>query len=414
MFASHHAQMDFDCVVVGAGHAGMLLARLLADQGLRIALVDQRADPRTAEASERRPSGWGLSINLGTVIALRQAGLWDYFAGNAQPVTTMRVTDPAWGRDVLYRASEIDGEALSWGITGADLDLGLMQAVFDRPAIETIWTETVTGHDAGGGRCTLTCRSGRRLTCRLAIAADGRQSPLRRAAGLDGLKADFHQSALTLGVTTEFSHEGGGFEVLCLRGPLAFLPLPEGKPGKPTAALTWVFPRKDAARRETDGPESLAAELTHLVPKRFGDVRITTPVVSFPLSTSHARGLVGRRLALVGDAAHGLHPIHAQGFNLALRDVTCLARLLADVQRRRGDIGDATVLGCYQMIRLPDTLATSLFTAGFGAISGSPSPIARGVIAIGGLMLETQPLLRGALARAGAGTLPFAPRPRSH
>ncbi len=410
MLTSHRVQTDFDCVVVGAGHAGLLLARLLADHGLNTALIDQRPDPRTADTSGRRPAGWALSINLGTVTALRRAGLWDYFADHAQPVTTMRVIDPAWGRDVLYRAAEIDGEALAWGITGSDLDTSLVRAVFDQPVVETIWNEAVIGHDAAGGRCSVTCRSGRRITCRLAIAADGRQSPLRTAAGLDGPRADFGQTALTLGVTTEHSHRGGGFEVLYLGGPLAFLPLPEGRAGKPTAALTWVFSREEAARRQTAAPASVVAELSALMPEHVGSVRITTPIVGFPLSASHARRLVGRRLALVGDAAHGLHPIHAQGFNLALRDVSCLVRMLADAHRDRGDVGEGAVLRRYQAARLPDTLATSLFAAGFGVVGGSASPVARGAIGMGAILLQNVPALRAALARVGAGTMSFPPR----
>ena len=401
---------SFDCMIVGAGHTGLLLARLLADHGLRVALLDRRADPQTATEKAERPAGWGLSVNLGGVIALRTAGLWQYLSAHSQPLSRMRVADATSNRDVLYEAAETGSEALSWGIGGQDLEQGLQRSILDQPTIEGFWGQELTGHHFGESECTLTCRSGLELTGQLVVAADGRKSPLRRAAALDGLVMDFKQTALTVGVTSEESHRGEGFEVLLPGGPLAFLPLPEGRPGKPSASLTWVLPRDKAAHWQKAKPEAVAEELGRHMPKHLGRVRVATPIAAFPLNFSHARRLIGRRLALVGDAAHGLHPIHAQGFNLALRDVARLAELLVAGRRLGQDPGAGFLLRRYEASRLPDSLATGLFTTGFSLLSSSAHPLARSAINATGYLLQKVRFLRHSMMRQGRGEFPCRPR----
>ena len=401
---------SFDCLVVGAGHTGLLLARLLADHGLRVALMDKRAGPRAAAGKVDRPAGWGLSVNLGGVIALRTAGLWRYLAARSQALARMRVTDATSKREVLYQAAETGSEALSWGIAGGDLERGLQRSVLDQPAIEGFWEEELVGHHFGDGECTLTCRSGLKLAGQLAVAADGRRSSLRRAAALDGPVMDFKQTALTVGITNERGHQGEGFEIFLPGGPLAFLPLPEGRPGEPSASVTWVLPRDEAARWQKAKPEAVAEELGRHMPRHLGRVRLATPIAAFPLNFSHARRLIGKRLALVGDAAHGLHPIHAQGFNLALRDVARLAELLVAGRRLGQDLGSKRLLRRYESSRLPDSLATGLFTTGLNLLGSSTHPFARGTIGAGAYMLQKAPFLRHALMRQGRGEFPGRPR----
>ena len=401
---------EYDCAIVGAGHAGLLLARLLADHGLRVALVDRRRDPRQTADNSERPVGWGLSVNLGSVVALRTAGLWDYVADRAQPLESMRVSDPATRQDVLYRACETDSEALSWGIAGRDLTRGLERAAFDQASVDMFWGEEIAHQNTGDGSRALTGQNGLKIDSRLVIAADGRQSPLRRQARLDGPKLDFKQVALAVGVTTEESHHGQGFEILLPSGPLAFLPLKEGRGDQPSASITWVLPKDQAMSWQSATAAQFAEALGSHMPKRLGAVRLATPLAAFPLSFSHAKRLIGDRLALVGDAAHGMHPIHAQGFNLALRDVARLAELVVSAHRRGGDVGAPALLRRYQASRLPDTLATGAFTSGFAWLGGSPNPIARGAIGTGALLLRKLPALRRALTRQGLGEVPGRPR----
>ena len=146
------------------------------------------------------------------------------------------------------------------------------------------------------------------------------------------------------------------------------------------------------------------------MPDRLGGVRLVTPIAGFPLTFSHAKRLAGQRLALVGDAAHGLHPIHAQGFNLALRDVARLAELLVAGHRRGQDPGSRSRLRRYQASRLPDTVASGLFTTGFSLLSSSANPLARGAIGAGALLLQKIPLLKETLMRQGRGEFPGRPR----
>ncbi|MGO1117273.1 FAD-dependent monooxygenase [Rhodovibrionaceae bacterium A322] len=401
---------SFQCLVVGAGHTGLLLARLLADQGLNVALLDKKALTPAAQAPSLRPAGWGLSINLGAVTALRTAGLWPYLQQQAQPLQSMTVRDAATAQEVVYQAKEINAEALSWGIAGGALEHGLFQAILEQPDLTLLGEEEIADLTLSPSGAEVLCKSGRRFSADLIVAADGRQSRLRQMAGLDGPKVNFRQTALALGIGHDRSHHGQGFEAFLPGGPLAFLPLPSSEQGKPHSCLTWVLPEKEATAWQSADPKDLQRHLADILPARLGHISLETPLSAFPLSFSHARAYGRDRLVLVGDAAHGLHPIHAQGFNLALRDVARLAELLVQGHRDQKDLGRPSLLRSYQMTRLPDSLTTGLFTTGLNLTASSSNPLALAGRKVAAGLLQNLPPLRQLLTLQGMGQGPGRPR----
>ncbi|WEJ78279.1 2-octaprenyl-6-methoxyphenyl hydroxylase [Paracoccus versutus] len=397
---------DFDILIAGGGLNGPALALALADAGLSVAVADARpADARAGDAFDGR----AYALALASQRLLAALGLWPELAPNAQEIRKVEATQGAPGEGAGPFGLHFDGAELEEGRLGYMLEdrflyralLAAMQGrVTHLPGL------SVTGQEAEGAAIRATLSDGRSISARLLVGADGRQSGVAARAGIRRIGHDYGQIALVAAVDHELPHEGTAHQYFMPTGPLAILPLPGNR-----SSIVWSE-AEASARAIMELPDD---EFLAVLRPRFGDflgeIRLVGPRFSYPLNLTLAERYVAPRVALVGDAAHGVHPIAGQGLNLGLRDVAVLAEVLVAARRRGEDIGADLVLARYEDWRRPDATALALGMDGVNALFSNANPLLRTAREIGMGLVDAIPPLRRGFMRQAAG-LSLEPMPR--
>lgn len=397
---------DADILIVGGGLNGPCLALASAQAGLTSIVID--ALPADVHAGAEF-DGRSYALALASVRMLGALGLWQGLAPDAQPILQIKASDGRAGEGAAPFFLHFDSAELEEGPMGQMLeDRYLRRALLDAMAAEPKITHrpgtTVTAQSTAGA-ATVTLADGTTLTGRLLIGADGRKSGTAERAGIRRTGWDYGQTALVCAIAHERPHEGIAHQFFMPPGPLAILPLPGNR-----SSIVW-------SERHADAERLIAADddtfLAHLRP-RFGDflgeISLAGKRYSYPLNLTIANAFVAERLALIGDAAHGVHPIAGQGLNLGLRDVGALAEVLADAARRGEDIAAADVLARYQTWRRFDTASLALATDGVNRLFSNDNPALRLIRDIGMGAVGAVPALRRAFMREAAGLTGDVPR----
>jgi len=372
--------------VVGAGPAGLAAALVLARQGLAVSLIGPPAN-----SSDTRTT----ALLDGSLEILRGAGVDVAASGKAAPLRVMSIVDATQrlirARPVAFRAAEIGLEAFGWNIPNADLNDLLEAAVSAQPGLSRLRTsvEEMTTDDAGA---TLRLAEGAPLRCGLVIAADGRNSQLRRAAGIEVETKTYPQTALTLNLRTARPHDDRSTEFHTEEGPFTLVPLPGQR-----VSLVWVMSPTAAERRASLDDEALAAEIERQCGSMLGLMVIDSRRSLWPMLRQSATSLVGPCLALVGEAGHTLPPIGAQGLNLTMRDIAALAAATAGAV----DPGSPQVLEAYRRERRVDVASRGTAVDLLNRSLLSPILAAQGARSIGLYLLEQTGPLRRAVMREG-------------
>ncbi|HEX6144829.1 MAG TPA: FAD-dependent monooxygenase [Geminicoccaceae bacterium] len=386
---------DSDVIVVGGGHAGLLLALGLDGCGLRVSVIE-------AMAPEAGPSsgddGRALALMYGSKQVLDGLGAWAPVQPFTTPVTGVRVRDLSSGASASYDAREVGHHPFAYGILNGRLRGALLQAVRDRAGIELIAPDRLEALSPGGRGLAVQLASGGQRTAALVVGADGRASSVRRLAGIRAGRWRYDQTALTFAVHHERPHDGLVREFLRPAGPLALLPI-----GPRQCSITWVEGGDVARWLAGARPEALLGRLGEETGGVLGPMRLEGEVRSWPLEGHVAARPVARRVALVGDAAHGTHPIHAQGFNLGVRDVGTLVGLLAEAKQAGRDLGGSGLLLDYARRRRGDTWLTVNLTDGLARLFSNDLAPARLIRGIGLSLIDGLPPLKAMAMRRGMG-----------
>src|SRR5690606_11852103 len=323
-------------------------------------------------------------------------------------ITAMRITDSGQG-DIsrpLFLTFDGDiapGEAFAHMVPNSVSGQVLLDAVGDR--ISVIAPAIVTGYAAEAGAARLTLDDGRVLTAPLLVAADGGQSALRGMAGIGVIAHDYGQTGLVTTIGHELPHDGVAYEHFRPAGPFASLPLPGNRP-----SLVWTESRETAPRFLAMEPDELAGEIEAVMGSSLGAVTVAEKLMGFPLRLQIARDFIAPRLALVGDAAHVVHPIAGQGLNLGLNDVAALAEVVIEAIRLGLDHGGEDVLGRYQSWRRLDTAGMAAMTDGLNRLfSNDVAPI-RALRDFGLGLVDRSGPVKSALIRTAAGVGSGGPR----
>ncbi|MFV0383566.1 UbiH/UbiF/VisC/COQ6 family ubiquinone biosynthesis hydroxylase [Paracoccus sp. (in: a-proteobacteria)] len=397
---------DFDVLIAGGGLNGPCLALALADAGLRVAVVDPRpADARAGEAFDGR----AYALAIASQRLLKALGLWDGLAGNSQPIMQVIASQGVPGEGAApfhlhFDSAEIEEGPVGFMLEDRFLYRALLAGMADK--VTHLPGRSVVAQEAGAVAVTAGLSDGRELTARLLVGADGRASGVADRAGIARRGRDYGQTALVAAIDHELPHHGIAHQYFMATGPLAILPLPGNR-----SSVVWSETRQNA---QAIGALPDDAFLDVLRP-RFGDFLGTLSLAggrfSYPLSLSLADDYIAPRIALVGDSAHGVHPIAGQGLNLGLRDVAALAETVADAARRGEDFGATDVLERYQRWRRFDATALALGMDMVNQLFANDNPLLRTLRGLGMGAVTAIPALRRGFMRQAAG-LAVTPMPR--
>lgn len=392
-------------VIAGGAFAGLALALALR-QGLGTGVPIIVADPALANRPSRDPRATAI------VAACRRlfeaVGVWDAVGPQSQPILDMVVTDSKL-EDVtrpvfLTFAGEVEpGEPFAHMVENKHL----IDALVQRAEAEgvSLRATAVTAYDAQDGGVAVTLADGDRIDASLLVAADGARSKLRERAGIATHGWEYDQSGIVVLVGHERDHEGRAEEHFLPAGPFAILPL-KGK----RSSLVWSEKRDEAARIVALPADEFHAELEKRFGLQLGEIKALDQPRAFPLGYFVARSFIGERLALVGDAAHVIHPIAGQGLNLGLKDAAALAEVIVDAARLGIDPGQADVLERYQRWRRFDTMTMGVATNALNMLFSNESTLLRGVRDIGLGLVDRLPPLKSLFIKQAAGLSGEVPR----
>ncbi|MEQ8862711.1 MAG: UbiH/UbiF/VisC/COQ6 family ubiquinone biosynthesis hydroxylase [Thalassobaculum sp.] len=393
-----------DAVIAGAGLSGLSVALALAEAGLRVAVVD-RSDPRATHP--RSPGGdiRTTAISLSSRRLLTALGAWDAVAGDAEPILDIRVSDADSPLHMHYDHKAVGDEPMGHIVVNQALKESLLDRLAARPEVVIADPGTVAELSVTPAAATLTLTDGRRLTGALVVGADGRDSAVRSLARLRVTRLPYRQSSIVDTIGHDLPHQGIAHERFMPGGPVALLPLSGRR-----SALVWTERSAVAERIARLDDDAFAAALTERFGDSLGRLRPLGPRRVFPLELVAAESFVADRVALVGDAAHAMHPVAGQGFNLGLRDVAALAEVMADAVRLGLDPGAATVLRDYQRRRRFDSASLMASTDGLVRLFSNDVTPVRAVRDLGLGLVERIPPFKRMAIRHAMGTLGTLPR----
>jgi 2-octaprenyl-6-methoxyphenol hydroxylase len=380
-----------EIAVVGGGPAGLVAALAIARTGAELTLIAPKAqrDPRTTALL-------GASVDI-----LRDIGIWDQLGGHIAPLKKLRLVDGTRrlvrSPEVLFDSAELELEAFGYNIENENL-LALLRVALSRHKNIRIVEASVERVESGDNGATLTLDSGEQLACKLIVAADGRNSTCRQAAGIRTAKRPLPQSAVALNFSHTRPHRETSVEFHTESGPFTQVPLPGLR-----SSLVWVCLPEEAARIRALSDEALSAEIEQKSHSILGEVSARGPRGIFPLSVELAENFAARRVVLVGESGHVLPPIGAQGLNLGIRDAAEIASLIGRSRAVGEDCGADALLQTYDRARGGDVRSRALAVEMLGRslLTGFlPVHLARGL----GLELASRvPILRKGLMRTGLG-----------
>jgi len=387
-----------DVVVGGAGFAGLALAIALR-QALGDPFVVAVIDPTLAQAQSKDPRASAIAAAARRLFEAIE--VWDAVAPNAQPILDMVVTD-----------SKLDDAMRPTFLTfGGEVEEGepFAHMVENRHLVDALVTKAkefgvelhagaVTGFENAGTAVDVALADGAGMSARLLVGADGARSLIRERAGIATHGWNYDQSAIVTTVAHEREHDGRAEEHFLPAGPFAILPLTEKR-----CSIVWTETARDAERIVALPDNEFHNELEKRFGLQLGELKVIGPRRAFPLGLFTARTFIGERLALVGDAAHIIHPIAGQGLNMGLRDVAALAEVIADAARLGLDPGGPDVLERYQRWRRFDTMTMSIATDGLNRLFSNHSDVLRLARDIGLGLVERMPALKRMFIREAAG-----------
>jgi len=394
---------DCELLVAGGGLNGLLLGIACADAGLRVAVVD-RQDPAAmgAEAFDGRAS----AIAYGSRLVLDGVGLWPEIAAEAEPIREIRVADDESPLFLHYDHRDLGGDTpLGYIVENRVLRRALIERAQTLPELRLLMPRAVASVATSETGAVATLADGTMLRARLVAAADGKDSPLRRAAGIKTVKWRYRQIGIVTTVRHERPHDGIAIEHFLPAGPFAILPMTGNR-----SSIVWTEDAALAPHLVALSDAEFAAELAARFGDFLGEVEPIGPRWSYPFSLMQAERYVGRRLALVGEAAHVIHPIAGQGLNVGIRDVAALAELVVDARRLGLDIGEEWVLERYQRWRRLDAVLLAAVTDGLNRLFSNTIAPMRLIRGLGLAAVNRLPPLKRVLMQHAMGTLGDRPR----
>jgi 2-octaprenyl-6-methoxyphenol hydroxylase len=393
-----------DVIIFGGGLVGLTLASALDSSGLSSIVVDPAdAAPRAEASFDGRTS----AVSSSSMRMLTAIGIADHLAEPGCPIRRIAVADGLEPGALHFDAE--DDEPLGFMHENRNLRAALHARTAAGKTIWPMWKSHVTAVDRNDTGVVVSLGDGRRLSAPILVGADGRNSRTRETAGINVARWKYDHQAIVSVLRHERDHEHVAYEIFYPGGPFALLPMNDDARCH-RSAIVWSVPNADATGWLSLSDEDFAAEAEAAMGGFLGKVEMLAPRSSFPLGFHHAAQITAQRLALVGDAAHAIHPIAGQGLNLGFRDVAALAEVLVEGARLGLDLGDRQLLDRYQRWRSLDALSVAFATDTLTRLYGVPGKTASALRRFGmGLVCRISPLRNRLMneARGTSGELPL-------
>ncbi len=394
-----------DVIILGGGLVGLALAAALDSSGLSAIVIDP-VDPE--QRKDAAFDGRATALASSSKRMFDTVGISDHFPEPGAPIRRIEVSDGLAPGGLAFDPGA-DDEPLGWMYENRHLRAALLARAEAARHIDLRWKSRAASIDRGEHGVTVALEGGGEIRSALLVAAEGRNSPTREAAGIRIARWKYDHAAIVSTLRHEHAHDEVAYEIFYPAGPFALLPMSDDGEGH-RSAIVWSVAADDAAGLMSLSDEDFATEAQAAMGGFLGKVSMPAPRATYPLGFHHAARITDRRLALVGDAAHGIHPIAGQGVNLGYRDAAALAQVLVEGARLGLDLGDRQLLDRYQRWRGLDTFMVSLATDGLTRIYGVPGKTASRVRRFGmGLINRIGPV-KGRLmaeARGTSGDLPL-------
>lgn len=393
------AAPDYDLIIIGGGLTGASLAVALADTSLRIALVDARPPVRP----EGWPQRWDnrvYAISPGSADFLSQIGCWGHLpAERLQRVAQMSVYGDAGGA-ISFSAFDIGTEELAWIVESAEMACELWASVSRQRNVTCFCPAEPQALQVGTDSAQLRLGSGEVLRGRLVVGADGRESWVRQQMGLSSQHDPYGELGVVANFRTELPHFGTAYQWFRAEGVLAYLPLSggDGEQHGHMMSMVWSAPEATAQELLRLSPEALAYRVATAGENKLGALALLAPAAGFPLKLVRVPQVVAPRVALIGDAAHGIHPLTGHGVNLGFQDARVLAQLIKDA-RPVDDLGDLQLLSRYQRARKEEVVLLQTATDAMRKLFASQRPGVGAVRNLGLSLTNRLPLLKSLLIR---------------
>ena len=395
-----------DIAIVGGSLTGAATALAAAQAGFRVVVVDQLAAHTQVEQGF---DGRSYAMALTSVRLLKALGLWADLAETAQPILKIKVADgsPGTGPSPLFMQfdhAEIEEGPMGHMVEDRFLRPLLQRAMARYETIEYIAGTALIEQSISGSEMQLTLSDGRQISTSLLIGADGRKSPSAGRAGIKRIGWGYGQTALVCAIQHEIPHDGVACQYFLPAGPLAILPLTENR-----ASIVWSETAQNAKQIMALSEADYLSILQPRIGDYLGKISMAGQRYSYPLDLTLAESFVAPRLALIGDAAHGVHPIAGQGLNAGLRDIAALVQVLKEAKLRGEDIGASATLMRYQEWRRFDATSLALATDTFNRLFSNDNSLLRFGRDMGMAMINAVPKARRSFIREAAGltgTLP--------
>lgn len=393
-----------DVIIFGGGLAGLTLASALDSSGLSAIVVDP-ADP--VGRSTRAFDGRTTAVSSSSMRMLETIGVTDHLPAPGCPIRTIQVADGLEPGGLAFGPE--DDEPLGVMHENRHLRAALQARAAAGRNLWLLWKSTPQEVDRGPHGVVVSLEDGRKLSAPILAAVDGRNSPTREAAGIPIARWKYDHMAVVSTLRHEKPHDNIAYEIFYPGGPFALLPMTNDEKGH-RSAIVWSVPSDDAAGWMSLSDEQFAAEAQATMGGFLGKIELAAPRSTYPLGFHHAARITDQRLALVGDAAHAIHPIAGQGLNLGLRDVAALAQVLVEGSRLGLDLGDKQLLDRYQRWRSLDALSVAFATDSLTRVYAIPGKTASAVRRFGMGMIDRLSPLKNRMmseARGTSGELPL-------
>ncbi len=398
------ADLAVDVCVVGAGPVGGTLACRLAAGGVRVAVIDRAALPPMEHPDF---DGRAYAVAAGSRRLLEAAGIWDALPQAPSPILDIRVSDGRVGQRASslflhFDHQDVGDQPFGWMVEARALRVALNAHMHRTPGL-LVHAPAEAAAERRAGGAVVRVSGGPAIACRLVVAAEGRGSPLRGQAGIPVTRVPYNQRGIVSAVAHERPHHNTALEHFLPGGPFAQLPMGPTEGAPHVSAVVWTERAAAADRVIALDDAAFGREVARRLGNHLGAVRPIGRRWIYPLSAMHAQRYVDTRLALVGDAAHGIHPIAGQGLNLGFRDVIALSDLVIAAVQAGADPGAAALLAQYQRRRRPDNLLMLAATDVLDRLFSTDNPLLRAARDLGIAGVHRMPGLKRLFMRQAMG-----------